>query len=379
MKPESEEELAECVRSAPGPVEISGGGTRRGLGHDVQGLKLGIGRLAGITLYEPGALTMVARAGTPLAEIEEALAAENQCLAFEPTDHRKLLGNTGEPTIGGAVACNASGPRRIQAGACRDFLLGVRFVDGQGNIIKSGGRVMKNVTGYDLVKLMAGSHGTLGVLSEISFKVLPAPETASVLLYQGLGDRRAVQAMTAALGSPYGVTGVAHTPRGLDGEPVTMIRIEGFEKSVSYRAKELRELLREYGEPDLETRAAKTRAGWAWVRDVEAFADEPGDIWRISVKPTDGPAVADALRAAGDTGILYDWGGGLVWARVGEGTDARAHIEGIPGHATLVRASAETRSRIPVFHPQPAPVARISAGLRDRFDPRGILNPGRMG
>lgn len=379
MKPESEEELAECVRSAPGPVEISGGGTRRGLGHDVQGLKLGIGRLAGITLYEPGALTMVARAGTPLAEIEEALAAENQCLAFEPTDHRKLLGNTGEPTIGGAVACNASGPRRIQAGACRDFLLGVRFVDGQGNIIKSGGRVMKNVTGYDLVRLMAGSHGTLGVLSEISFKVLPAPETASVLLYQGLGDRRAVQAMTGALGSPYGVTGVAHTPRGLDGEPVTMIRIEGFEKSVSYRAKELRELLREYGEPDLETRAAKTRAGWAWVRDVEAFADEPGDIWRISVKPTDGPAVADALRAAGDTGILYDWGGGLVWARVGEGTDARAHIEGVPGHATLVRASAETRSRIPVFHPQPAPVARISAGLRDRFDPRGILNPGRMG
>lgn len=281
--------------------------------------------------------------------------------------------------IGGVVAANVSGPRRIQAGACRDFLLGVRMVDGQGQILKNGGRVMKNVTGYDLVKLMAGSFGTLGVLSEVSFKVQPAAELVGVLLINGLTDDRATEAMAQALGSPFDVTGAAHTPSGIDDHPVTMIRLEGFEDSVRYRAEKLRDALREFGEIAIETDPERTRAGWKWVRDVETFHGKSGDVWRISVKPSDGQEVAQRLRAAWDTEILYDWGGGLVWARVPEGSDVRAKLAGVPGHARIERASGDTRRALGVFGSEGPILDQLQGSLRARFDPRGILNPGLMG
>lgn len=373
MRPVDENELSEAIRGASGPLAIRGGGTRAPAIGGAEVLETG--GLSGIRLYEPGALTMVAGAGTALAEVEAGLAAEGQRLAFEPMDHRGLMGSTGEPTIGGVVAGNVSGPRRIQAGACRDFLLGVRFVDGMGTVFANGGRVMKNVTGYDLVKLMAGSHGALGVITEVAFKVLPAPEATAVLLIEGLDDDRAVAVLTRALGSPYEVTGAAHVPVGLGGAPVAMIRIEGFEGSVAYRAERLKDLLADFGDIAVERDPASTQAGWAWVRDVTPFHDRPGDVWRISVKPTDGP---EAARRIGAEAVLYDWGGGLVWALVAEGTDIRPRLDGLRGHATLVRAGAETRMRIPVFHPEPPAVAALAQGLRARFDPRGILNPGRM-
>ena len=374
ISPSTEQDLAQAVRDAAGALRVIGGGTRD-VGRPVTGEVLSVAGLSGITLYEPGALTLVAQAGTPLDEIKAALAAENQRLAFEPMDHRVLLGTTGTPTIGGVVAANVSGPRRMQAGACRDYLLGVRFVDGRGAVIKNGGRVMKNVTGYDLVKLMAGSWGTLGVLSEVSFKVLPRTAASAVLLMIGLSEVDAVRAMSATLGSPFEVTGAAHTTRGLDGDPVTMIRIEGFEASVSYRAGQLRKLLDWTGEVTIETDPDRTAAGWAWVRDVAAFADRAGDVWRLSVKPSDAPAIAAKLNA---DDLVLDWGGGLIWALLPTGTDARARIGAFAGHATLVRASTATRTALPVFQPEPAPVAAITRGLREQFDPRGILNPGLM-
>jgi glycolate oxidase FAD binding subunit len=373
--PASEAELAEAIASAEGPLRILGGGTRA-YGRPVEGRPLTTAALTGITLYEPGALTLVVRAGTPLADVEAALAEHGQRLPFEPMDMRGLLGTEGAPTIGGVAAANVSGPRRVQVGACRDYMLGVRLIDGRGEIIKSGGRVMKNVTGYDLVKLMAGSHGTLGVLTEISFKVLPEPEARAVLLVEGLDDATAQRAMTAALNSPFEVSGAAHAPRGVDGAPVTMIRIEGFAGSVRYRTERLKEILSRFGEVAVETDPERTAAGWRWVRDVEAFHDRPGDVWRLSLKPSEAPEVA---ARAEPEGALYDWGGGRLWLLMPEGTDLRARLGPFSGHATLIRASEPTRRAIASFPPQPAPVAALEAGIRRQFDPRGILNPGLMG
>ncbi|MEO1363521.1 MAG: FAD-binding protein, partial [Pseudomonadota bacterium] len=278
----TEQDVAEAVRDASGALVVRGGGTRS-IGRGAGGAVLDVSGLSGITLYEPGALTVVAQAGTPVSEIEAALAAENQRLAFEPTDMTALLGTGGASTIGGVMATNASGPRRIQAGAVRDFALGVRFVDGAGQVIKNGGRVMKNVTGYDLVKLMAGSHGTLGVLTEVSLKVLPAVEAEVTLVVPGLPAEQAVRAMSAALGSPYEVSGAAW----IDGD--VWLRLEGFTASVAYRAEALTPLLAGFG-------AVETvqQADWARVRDAAPMHGAEA-VWLISVKPGDGPAVIASL------------------------------------------------------------------------------------
>ncbi|MCZ8153972.1 MAG: FAD-binding protein [Rhodobacteraceae bacterium] len=360
MRPGSEAELAEIVRGAGGPFAIRGGGTR-GIGVTGPGAVLETGGLSGIALYEPGALTLVVGAGTPVAEVERVLAAEGQRLPFEPPDMRGLLGRAGESTIGGVVAANASGPRRVQAGACRDSLIGVRFVDGTGTVIRNGGRVMKNVTGIDLVKLMAGSHGTLGVITEVAFKLLPAPEVQATLCVAGLGDAQAVAAMAAALGSPFDVTGAAHVPgRG------TFLRLEGFETSVRYRAKELARVLGRFGSV-----AEVGGDVWTQVRDVAPFHGVEGDVWRLSVTPSEAPAL---VAKAGAEAAVYDWGGGLVWLRMAAGVDLRARLGAFQGHATRVRGEGP----VPAFQPEPATVAALSAGLRAKFDPRGVFNPGLM-
>ncbi|MCV6596119.1 MAG: glycolate oxidase subunit GlcE [Mangrovicoccus sp.] len=372
LMPKTEAELAEILANAAGPLRITGGGTRD-IGAPVQGEPLSLVQLSGIVRYDPGALTVVAQAGTPVAEIEALLAQSGQRLPFEPMDHRALLGRTGTPTIGGVVAVNASGPRRIQAGACRDSLIGVRFVDGQGQIIKNGGRVMKNVTGYDLVKLMAGSYGSLGVLSEVSFKTLPAPETQITLQLSGLEDARAVQALCDALSTPYEVTAAAHDPQAAGGAN-TFLRLEGLAASVAYRSDRLAASLAGYGAVDV-VEAAASQTLWQEIRDVTPLAKTPGDIWRISTRPSQAAALMARL---GDIPRLYDWGGGLIWLAQPEGRDLRAELGGFSGHATLIRANAETRARLPVFHPQAAPLAALAQNLRASFDPRGILNPGVM-
>ena len=375
MKPVSEVELTEAVAGAEGPLRIVGGGTRP-VGRAVEGETLSVAGIAGVVDYEPGALTLVAKAGTPVEEVERVLAAEGQRLAFEPMDHRGLLGTEGTPTIGGVVAANVSGPRRVQAGACRDFLLGVRFVDGMGRVLKNGGRVMKNVTGYDLVKLMAGSRGTLGVLTEVSFKVLPKPEAEATLIVHGPEGGDAVALMAEALGSPYDVTGAAHFPLTAGDGADTMIRLEGFAASVAYRVERLKVQFAGRAEMNVVEGEASGRA-WAGVRDVRVLHEAAGDVWRVSVKPSDAGAVLARLPE----GALrcLDWGGGLIWVACNAGHDLRGDLAGIGGHATLVRASEAAKARLGVFQPEPAPIQKISQGLRDRFDPRGILNPGLMG
>lgn len=366
LVPESEAELAELVRAAAASGEglaVRGGGTR-GIGGHVAGRTVSVAGLSGVTLYEPGALTLVVRAGTPVDEVEAILAAEGQRLPFEPWDGRVMNGANGVPTIGGLAATNASGPRRVEVGAARDSMIGVRFVDGSGTVVRNGGRVMKNVTGLDLVKLLAGSHGTLGILTEVAFKVLPASVETATLEFGGHDLATAGRAMRAALSTPYRVSGAAH----LDGR--TLLRVEGFPASVAHRTRALAAALAEFGTAVVEPGPGE----WAAVRDVAGFSGRQGALWRISVRPTDGPDVAARLAPAE---VMLDWAGGLVWALAPEEMDVRAAVR-VPGHATLVRAGEEAKARWGVFQPEAAPVATISAGLRARFDPKGILNPGLM-
>lgn len=375
MRPETEAELAEMVAGAQAPLVIRGGGTRP-IGVPLVGDRLDMSGMSGVVLHEPGALTLVVKAGTPVAEVERVLAAEGQRLPFEPMDHRALLGTQGQPTMGGLVAGNVSGPRRVQVGACRDFLLGVRFVDGAGQVLKNGGRVMKNVTGYDLVKLMAGSWGTLGVLTELSLKVLAIPQTEATLVRRGLSAAAGVGLLGQALGSPFDVSGAAHL------EDRTQVRVEGLSGSVAYRVAQLQAgALAGFDVVE----GAESAALWQEVRDVMPFAQAAGAVWRVSVKPSDGPVLSAGLQALGlHHRAIFDWGGGLVWLLVDEVGDAgageiRRQLARLGGHATLVRGSEALRAQVPVFQPEAGPLAVISKGLRDRFDPKGILNPGLMG
>ncbi len=357
MRPVSEAEMSEAIRTASAPVAILGGGTRR-LGA-ATGAVLEMSGLSGVQLYETGALTLVVRAGTPLAEVDALLAAERQRLAFEVPDLRRLLAREGASTIGGVVASNASGPRRVQAGACRDSVLGVRFVDGTGRVVKNGGRVMKNVTGYDLVKLMAGSRGALGVLTEVSLRVQAQPETEVTLMApRGLED--GLGALRGALRSPFEVSGAAYA------EGRALLRVEGMAGSVAYRAGALRDRLGGAWEtlPD-----AASAALWRGVRDVSALAGQGGSVWRLVITPSEAGRVVRDLGAP----AVVDWGGGLVWllTRGGQGAAVRAALQGV-GHATLVRPSPGDAGT-DLLPPQSGDVARLSGGLRRMFDPRGIF------
>ena len=369
-RPTSEDELAEVVREAAARGEglaITGGGTRA-IGHPVAGTPLAVSGISGITLYEPGALTLVVRAGTPLAEVEAALAAEGQRLPFEPWDARALTGANGTPTVGGMVAVNASGPRRIQAGACRDSLIGVRFVDGRGDggeerragdeerdrarPGQADGGEPRDARGAD----RGGVQGAAGGARRWRRWCWTGSTTAA-----------AGRAMTAAMATPYDVSGAAHLP----GEATTLVRVEGFAASVAHRARELVRALAGFG----AARIVEGPGPWAAVRDAAAFGGREGAVWRVSVKPTDGPLVGARLAGAER---IYDWAGGLVWVLAAEDFDLRGAMAGLAGHATLVRASEAATARWGVFHPEPAPVAALSAGLRAEFDPEGVLNPGRM-
>ena len=386
--PASEPDACALVAEAAArktPLAISGAGTKTDVGRPAQTqATLSARGLTGITLYEPAELVIAARAGTPLAEVEAALASKGQELPFEPVDYRGLLGSSGEPTIGAVAAMNLSGPRRIMAGAARDSLIGVRFVNGRGEAVKSGGRVMKNVTGLDLVKLMAGSHGTLGFLTEVTFKVLPKPERIATLSFPGLDDSRAVEALSTALGSPFEATGAAHLPAAATGEAArTLIRIEGFGPSVDYRLGELRRLLKRAGTPELVEGDAAA-ALWRQVRDA-AFLVEPRDaaVWRLSTVPSRAPALAAAIATHLPARWFYDWGGGLVWLACEATGDAgaaaiREALRPVGGHATLVRAPVEVRAAVDVFEPLDPALMRITSGIKGSFDPAGVLNPGRM-
>lgn len=374
--------------AAEEPVEIVAGASKRGLGRPMQTPHvLDLSRLAGIRDYAPSELVLTAGAATPLAEIEKVLAKHGQMLAFEPPDWRGLLADGGTPTLGGVLACNLAGPRRLKAGAARDHFLGFRGVSGRGEIFKAGGKVVKNVTGYDLCKLLAGSYGTLAALEEVTIKVLPRPETEATVLLAGLAPDTATRLMAAALGSPHDVSGAAYLPKGYASEvspQSVLLRVEGPAPSVAFRREKLRD---QFGMSSILDSATSGRL-WKALGEASPIS-EPRDraIWRVSAAPMRGAEVAETVTRTLDAKWFLDWGGGLLWLAMPEQGDAgaaaiRAAIRGPDGrgtgHATLVRGSPALRRAVPVFEPQPAPLAALSRRVKEAFDPAHILNPGRM-
>ncbi len=395
LTPSTETEAADLIREhaeKKTALHIRGGGTRAGFGNVVTAeATLSSSSLTGIVEYNPAEMVITARAGTPVAEIEAALAANGQGMAFEPVDHRGAMGTSGTPTIAGLFAVNSSGPRRFTAGAARDHLLGVRFVNGAGDVVKAGGKVMKNVTGLDLVKLLAGSHGTLGFLTEVTFKVLPVPKTSTTLVLSGLEDEQAMQALAAAMSLSVEVSGAAHLPESVRGRFIggslpegaaTVMRLEGLEASVAVRAEKLAAAMAGFG-PVGRLDADQSKTLWREIRDVAPYADGTArPLWRVSMAPSEAWKLVAGLRLRAGIDAYYDWQGGLVWMRAEADPEAEVLRHGIRtlggGHATLLRAAPQIRAEVAAFEPQAPAVALLSARLKAKLDPHGIFNPGLM-
>jgi glycolate oxidase FAD binding subunit len=396
LKPRDAKEVEDAVRWALGnekALEVAGQGTKRAIGRPSQtDLTLNLSGLSGVTLYEPAELVLSAKAGTSLAEIEALLEKNNQELAFEPMDYGPLLGGkAGQGTIGGTIATNLSGPRRIKAGAARDHFLGVTAVTGRAETIKSGGRVVKNVTGYDMCKVLAGSWGTLAAMTDVTIKVLPKAETEATLIIEGLDDALASATMAAAMGSSCDVSGAAHLPDHVvsyfDGLPhavaATALRLEGVAPSVAHRKLALAALMKPFG-PVVLLEESESRALWRSVRQVKPFAvdrtrDRP--LWRISTAPSKGHEIAALITPAAQ--MYYDWGGGLIWVAMPftdepDAASIRGAVASLGGHATLIRAPASVRASVDVFEPETAGVASLNKRVKEGFDPKCVLNPGRM-
>jgi len=400
LRPRDAKEVEQAIQWALAvgkALEVVGGGSKRAIGRAAQwDATLDLSGLSGVTLYEPEELVLSAKAGTPLAEIEALVAASKQELAFEPMDYGAILGVADRSgTIGGVIAANLSGPRRIKSGAARDHFLGVTAVSGRGETFKSGGRVVKNVTGYDLCKLLAGSWGTLAAMTDVTIKTLPRAETEETLLILDLEDGVACKAMAAAMGSFADVSAAAHLPAAIAariaqtasvGAGATAFRLEGVAPSVVQRKSVLQGLISPLGQlSTLGEEASRTL--WQAIRDVTPFAAKgpagTRDLWRVSTAPARGAQIGRRLVDQTDAEILYDWAGGLVWVALPASADARAPlvraaVTACGGHATLIRAPASVRAAVEVFTPEVPALASLTKRVRESFDPQGVLNAGRM-
>ncbi|MCA3358145.1 MAG: glycolate oxidase subunit GlcE [Roseomonas sp.] len=383
IAPADEAGIIDAVQAAHAAREaltIAGQGSKRGLLRPVQAARsLSTRALTGVTLYRPAELIITARAGTPLAEIEAIVAEKGQQLIAEAPYLNGVFATSAPPSIGGVVAANLSGPRRITWGATRDHVMGLRFINGAGETIRSGGRVLKNVTGLDLCKLLSGSYGTLGVITEVTFKVLPAPETSATLLIESPDLASAVAALSAGLGSPFGVSAAAALP-GQD-HAVAALRLEDFAASVAYRMQKLRAALDDFGAQRV-LEDGESRAFWRSMRELEPLQAMPDEaIWRVSVRPSAGPHIAAAASAI-DGRVLLDWGGGLVWIAAAPSTANHAAISAAAaaeaGAAMLFRAPESLRLAVPVLPAEAAPLAAISARVKEALDPEGLFNPGHL-
>lgn len=370
-------------------LEVRASGTKRHLGRDASydGV-LDVSAMSGIVDYQPEELVMTLRAATPMDEVERALADARQMLAFEPPSMTRILGEAQagvRGTIGGIIAANLSGSRRLTAGAARDFLLGFEAISGRGEQFKSGGRVMKNVTGYDLSKLMCGSFGTLAVMDEITLKTIPAPETGRSLLVGADSFAAAVSLVASIFATPHEPGSAAILPNAIAAEEkldvgaafTAVIRLEGIEPSVADRIQNLQTT---FGGETLDHDASK--ALWHRIRDVQPLAEKPQDIWKVSCAPSDAPRLIDSLDLRQEMRFFADWAGGLVWissAAKDLGPQLRSAVAKLDsGFAMLVRDVGATKERVPALQPLKGPMLELHKRVKASFDPLGVLNYGRM-
>jgi glycolate oxidase FAD binding subunit len=401
LKVRDSTDVEQAVRTALAseqPLEIIGHGSKRQVGQPMStNALLDVSALNAVTAYEPNELIITVQAGAPLADVLSLIDSKNQQFAFEPINTSPLLGTPDIGTIGGMIGAGLAGPRRIKAGGARDHLLGAHAVSGFGDSFKAGGRVVKNVTGYDLCKLLAGSWGTLAVMTEVTLKVMPRPESERTVMLRGLDDLAANRAMTAALGSPFDVSGAAHVPNSafrtavgaladLGSGAVTLLRLEGITASAAHRAAALTAVLAPFGVAEILEDAVSV-AVWSAIRDIRPFAANGAlgawPVWRIVCPPAAGGALGEQLARETGGDVIYDWGGGLIWAALppkadGQAALVRARVNAAGGHAMLIRASEQIRRNVDVFHPQQDGLAGLSERVRHSFDPRNILNRGRM-
>lgn len=377
LQPVDEQEVRAAVADATGEgrkLAIQGGGSKRDIGRPVGDVGvLDMRALSGIVDYDPPELVLTVRPGTPLAEVEALVAGQGQMLAFEPFDHGPIFGRpAAEATIGGVVAAGIAGSRRISGGGARDHVLGMRAVSGRGEVFVSGAKVVKNVTGYDLPKLLTGSWGGLAAITELTLKVMPRPRTRATRALAGLDPARAVAAMAVAMGSPAEVAAAAYLPD----ERITAFRIQGFDESVSARCDMLAARLADFG-PLHDPGEAEGERLWETLRTLSPLP-AAAPLWRINVPPAAGAEVFDALGRDGGQ-CLLDWAGGLVWAATDADPDTiRTIAARNGGHAMLVRGSVSLRAAVPAFHPQPAALAALEERVRRAFDPAGVFETGRF-
>ncbi|HVV28657.1 MAG TPA: FAD-binding protein [Rhizomicrobium sp.] len=383
----SEEQVVDFVRAARAgraPFEIVSGGTRRHVGRPLGDLPLlDVSGLSGIVKYEPEELILTAAPATPLAEVIAVLAQKNQRLGFDPADWSRLLGSNGVATLGGAVSCDASGSGRLRHGGARDSLLGFRGVNGLGEAFRAGGKVVKNVTGFDLPKLVCGAHGTLAVLTELTFRVYPRPAQAAILCLADVAPQTGFAALRKIAHSALEPAGLAYVPAGMMsatgladlGEGAALIKLEGASRPLEEKIALAHALLAS-GLPGAAPQRIE-HDPFAAIGCGEAFAGVAGDVWRLFVAPSEAPRVARELNV---THWLGDLAGGLIWlaARPEEAGRIRKVAAAASGQAMLLRASAEARAALGLFAPQPPALAALNRSVKAAFDPLSLFNPGRL-
>ena len=381
LRPRDQGDIVDAIADAArtgGRLEIRGGGSKADIGAPRNEVSiLDVTGLGGVVDYDPAELVLTAHAGAPLAEIEALIAAEGQMLGFEPFDHGPIFGRpAGAATIGGVVAGGVAGSRRLTRGGTRDHVLGFKGVSGRGEAFVAGAKVVKNVTGYDLPKLIAGSWGRLAVLTEVTLKMSPQGRAQTTLAIEGLSPAEAHRLMARAMGSQAEVSAAAHLPAALrSGAGLTALRLEGFPPSVSARRQMIHALVSDRHLFVLSDGDAS--AFWNDLRTLAPLADGR-PLWRVNVPPGSGCTVVAAIEPHGAR-WLFDWAGGLVWLTFdGDPRIVRNAAALAGGHATLVRGPESLRTSTPAFHPPAPGVGALEARIRRAFDPAGVFETGRF-